>query len=179
MQVVSGPFAQASGSGSALLVGPRDAGGAHMSQELPSFHDWSQAGNTSPSSITNAAITPAAVTFPQLASTLSPDPVAATAAPIVAAAQEADDATAQLVVESPEGLAADSAEFAASALLGPAETVPQLPQAVDAEGSESAQQEASPDELTALQLGAAQQAAALLDLSAGADGDVQQGMLNN
>ena len=151
-----------------------------MSQELPSFHDWSQAGNTSPSSMTNAAITPAAVTFPHLASTLSPDAVAATAAPIVAAAPEVDDATNQLVAESPEGLAADSLEFAASALLGPAEAVPQLPQAVDAEYSESAQQEALPDELTALQSGAAQQAATTLNLSEGADGDgdAQQGMLN-
>lgn len=166
---MSGPFALASGSGSAAPVGHRDPGGAHMSQELPSFHDWSQAGNTSPSSITNAAITPAAVTFPHLTSTLSPDPVAATAASSVAAPQETDDATAQLAVGPP----------AASALLGPAETVPQLPQAVDAEYSEFAQQEALPDELTALQSGAAQQAAALLDLSGGADDDVQQGMLNN
>ena len=41
-------------SAAASPVSHRDTGGAHMSQELPSFHDWGQAGNLP--SVSSAAV---------------------------------------------------------------------------------------------------------------------------
>lgn len=61
-------------SAAASPVSHKDTGGAHMSQELPSFHDWSQAGSLSSAFVTSAAVTSTTITS-------HPRPQAADSAP--------------------------------------------------------------------------------------------------
>ena len=53
-------------SAAASPVSNRDGGGAHMSQELPSFHDWGQPGNLPSASVKSAAVpSPTITSHPQ------------------------------------------------------------------------------------------------------------------
>ncbi|DBA94996.1 TPA: hypothetical protein ACH3X1_002519 [Trebouxia sp. C0004] len=58
-------------SAAASPVSHKDTGGAHMSQELPSFHDWGQAGNLSSASVKSPQ---AADSAPQLPAQLPVQP---------------------------------------------------------------------------------------------------------
>lgn len=49
-------------SAAASPVSHRDSGGAHMSQELPSFHDWGQTGNLPSASVQSAAVPSTTIT---------------------------------------------------------------------------------------------------------------------
>ena len=164
LQVSSGPSASqpSAATASAPPMSHGYTGGAHMSQELPSFHDWSQnapiTSAVDPSSHSNST---------QSAAAIHPDgsPTVSTEIP----PQEADESSGQQAeVDMDVSNLSSSAQTHAANTAPELQLLSQLPSQFH-DSHEQPQQQAKPDVLSALQSGAAQQAAKTLDATGGLD----------
>ena len=162
---------------SASAVSHHEAGGAHMSQELPSFHDWGTAGSISPAhgSHSGEVVSHSASAQAPIALHSGYVAVVSTSA---AATQEAGESSGQQgSVDLLEGFSSGLNEFGplgAGQTEAANETMTQLPlsgnqptHGSQQQQQQQQQQQRKPNVLAALQSGAAHQAAEALDVMGG------------